>query len=332
MEIREVPEPSPAEGQVKVAVKATGICGSDLHIFSDDIAIPMNPPFVLGHEFCGVIAEVGRGVSSWKAGDRVTSETAYSVCEQCVYCRTGNYHLCRERKGIGFWYNGSFAPYIVVPAKRVHRLPDNVDFISGALCEPLAVVAHGIIELSHIEAGDIVLVSGVGAIGLLAAQVARAQGGRVILSGLSVDAGRFALAKTLGFAEMIDVQREDLRNLLIEKSKGQGPDVVLECSGSPEAARLGLEVIKKQGFYAQIGLFGKPFELNFETICYKELHVSGCFSQHWTAWEIALKLLEGAIVKTGSLVTNIYPLAKWPEAFAKFANKEGAKIVLEPGP
>ncbi len=330
MEVREVEEPFPKESQVKIEVKAAGICGSDIHIFHDDIAIPIRTPVVTGHEFCGVIAEVGKGVSHWKAGERVTSETAFSVCERCEYCRTGHYNLCKDRKGIGFWFNGAFANYVIVPETRVHKLPDNVDFVSGALCEPLAVVIHGVIELSHVGPGETVLVSGAGAIGLLAAQVARSEGGRVIISGTSEDLDRFKLARELGFEEFVNVQQQDLNQFIAEATQGKGVDVVLECSGAPAAARSGFEVIKKQGVYTQIGLFGKPFEINFETIAYKELTVSGSFSQRWTAWKTGLALLEKGIVKTKPLVTDIYPIAKWQEAFGKFERKESMKVILNP--
>ncbi|MBW2057186.1 MAG: zinc-binding dehydrogenase [Deltaproteobacteria bacterium] len=330
MEIREVPEPSPDANQVKIEVKGAGICGSDLHIYHDEIDIPIRTPVVVGHEFCGVIVEVGSGVSDWHVGDRVTGETAFSVCERCEYCRTGNYNLCTERKGIGFWFNGAFTKYVVIPDKRLHRLPDNVDFVSGALCEPLSVVIHGAIELSRIDPGDTVLVSGMGAIGLLAAQVARSEGARVIISGTSQDAKRFDLARSLGFEECVNVEQEDLTGILETATRGRGVDVVLECSGAPEAARVGLEVIKKQGVYAQIGLFGMPFEINFEKIAYKELRVSGCFSQRWTAWERSLKLLERGVVKTRPLVTDILPIERWEEGYRKFETKESTKVVLIP--
>jgi L-iditol 2-dehydrogenase len=330
MEIREVPEPFAEANQVKIEVKAAGICGSDVHIYHDEIDIPMEPPFVVGHEFCGIVAEVGAGVTSWHTGDRVTSETAFSVCERCEYCRTGHYNLCKERKGIGFWFDGAFTNYVVVPEKRVHHLPDTVDFISGALCEPLSVVTHGVIELSHIEAGDTVLVSGMGAIGLLAAQVARSQGGKVILSGTPADTSRFEVAKALGFEELINIHDQDLSEYIDDTTLGIGVDVVLECSGAPEAARSGLEVIKKQGRFAQIGLFGKPIELNFEAIAYKELSVSGSFSQRWTAWEMSLRLLERGMVKTRPLVTDVYPISDWQEAFRKFEKKESIKVILKP--
>ena len=330
MEIRDLPEPYPKEGQVKIEVKAAGICGSDIHVYHDEIDLPIRTPVVMGHEYCGVIVEVGRGVTNWLVGTRVTSETAFSVCERCVYCRTGQYHLCKERKGIGFWFDGAFADYIVIPEKRVHKLPENVDFIAGALGEPLACITHGVTELSRVHSGDTVLVAGVGAIGLLAAQVARAEGGRVIISGTSDDSKRFELAKSLGFNELINVQEKNLCQVIDEITAGNGVDVFLECSGTPEAARMGLEVVKKRGWYTQIGLFGKPFEVNLETIAYKELQVTGSFSQRWTAWERAMKLLELKMVETKPLVTDIYPISEWQEAFNKFENKKGTKIILQP--
>ena len=330
IEVREVKDPEPQAGEVKIEVKASGICGSDIHVFHDEIDLPIRTPVVMGHEFCGVIVELGEGVNDWHVGDRVTSETAFSVCEKCVYCRTGQYQMCKERKGIGFWFDGSFADFIVVPGKRVHKLPQNVDFIAGALCEPLACVTHGVMELSQIHSGDSVLVTGVGAIGLLAAQVARSEGGRVIISGVSEDIKRFELAKEMGFNELVNVQEMDIFRYIEEMTNGGGVDVVLECSGAPEAARMGIKAVKKRGVYTQIGLFGKPIEINFEAIAYKELQVSGSFSQRWIAWETALKLLELKIVETEPLVTDIYAFRDWEAAFNKFEKRQGTKIILQP--
>lgn len=331
VDLREVPEPSPGPGQVKIEVKAAGICGSDIHILHDQIVQPIHPPFIMGHEFCGVVTEAGPGVPAWKKGDRVTAEPAFSVCERCEYCRTGQYHMCWERKGFGFWHDGAFAKYIIVPEKRVHRLPAGVDFIAGALCEPLAVAVHSVIELTELKPADWVLVTGVGAIGLLAAQVARIKGGRVVFAGVGADQKRFQIAEALGFEDRLDVQNRSLRDFANEKTGGKGFDVVLECSGSPEAVKEALGVIKKKGFFTQIGLFGKPFELNFETFVFKEITLQGSISHHWPAWDMAIRLLDSRAVQTRPLVTDIFPLERWPEAFRRFENKEGAKILLVPG-
>lgn len=330
MEIREVPEPSPGFGQVKIQVKATGICGSDLHTYHGDIGIPMKLPVVTGHEFSGVVVEVGEGVEDIEVGERVTAETTFSTCGRCIQCQTGAYNLCLERRGIGYYLNGAFANYIVVPAIRVHRLPDNVDFIGGALSEPLACVVHGALELTGVSAGDVVLVTGPGAIGLLTMQVAKAEGGLVVAAGTSVDKHRLEVAKSLGVDYVVNVQEDDVDGLLKDLTNGRGADVVLECSGSASGARLALKVVRRGGKYGQIGLFGKPIEIDFEQICYKEVKVSGSFSQKWSAWDRGLRLLGRGLVQTKPLVSHVMPLTQWEEAFQMFEAKEGLKLILQP--
>ncbi|MDR3122040.1 MAG: alcohol dehydrogenase catalytic domain-containing protein, partial [Clostridiales bacterium] len=138
MEVRDIPIPEPGPGQVRIKIAEAGICGSDLHIYHSDIAIPVRPPVVVGHEFSGVVDAIGEGVAACAPGDRVVSETAFSYCGVCEYCRSGWYNLCPERKTLGYWYNGVFASYTVVPEGRVHAIPENVSFTAAAMTEPLA--------------------------------------------------------------------------------------------------------------------------------------------------------------------------------------------------
>ena len=330
MELRDVPEPTPGPGQVKIEVKAAGVCGSDLHIYHDDIAIPVNPPVVTGHEFSGVVADVGEGVDDWKPGDRVTSETAFSFCGRCVNCITGFYNLCAERRVLGYWYDGAFARYTVVPQERVHALPVAVDFVAGALTEPLACIAHAVLELTRITVGDVVLVSGPGAIGLGALQVARSQGARVIVSGTGVDRERLAMAEKLGADGTIDVEKQDIDEEMAGYTEGRGADVVLECSGAGPAVQAGLRVLKKRGRYTQIGLFGRPVTADWDTICYRELQVTGSLGSKWTSWMKAIELIASGSVNAKALVSHELPLREWARAFSLFEKKEGIKIVLIP--
>ena len=331
MEIRDIPEPSPGPGQIKIEVHAAGICGSDLHIFHDDIdGIPINPPVVTGHEFAGVVSALGENVTRWKVGDRVTSETAVSFCGDCLHCRTGFYNLCTNRRTLGYWYNGVFSRYTLVPQERVHSLPENVDFVAGALCEPLACVTHAVMELTRIDAGDVVLVTGPGSIGLLALQVAKAQGAKVVVCGTTIDQQRLAMARQLGAARTVDIINEDVFGVIRELTSGRGADVVLECSGSPKAVDAGLLLARKAGQYTQIGLFGKPLQVDFEKICFRELKVTGSLGSTWTAWEKAIQLLAAGTVNTKVLVSDILPITEWKKAFEKFEKKEGFKLVLTP--
>jgi L-iditol 2-dehydrogenase len=328
IEIREMPEPYPGPGEVKIEVKAAGICGTDIHIYHEEFK--SNPPVILGHEFCGAIAEVGENVTDFKAGDRVTSETAARVCGKCLYCKTGNYNLCPERLGLGCGLNGAFTKYCVVRQELVHFLPDNVDFISGALCEPLSCTIHGVIDQTHISAGDIVAITGPGAIGLLSLQLSKLAGAFVIILGLSADKHRLSLAKKLGADVIVNVEEEDPEKIIKKLSKGYGADVILECSGAPAAAELGLKLVRKRGQYTQMGLFGRPIHIDFEQIAYKELQVSGFVSQNWTTWERALNLLGEGKIQTRPLVTDILPITDWKKGFEKFEKKKGIKIILLP--
>ena len=330
MEIREIPEPEPGPGEVKIEIKAAGICGSDIHIYHDTIAIPLNPPVITRHEFSGVVNAIGEGVTSCKVGDRVTSETAISYCGQCSYCKTGRYNLCNERKTLGYWYNGAFAKFTIVPQDKIHLLPKKISFIEGALLEPLACVTHAIMDQNIISPTDIVLITGPGAIGLMSLQVAKAYGAKVLISGTNYDVDRLEFAKKLGAYRVINIQKEDIYQIIQEETYGYGADVVFECSGSPSAIKSNMDLIKKRGRYNQIGLTEKMTSLDFSQICYKELKVTGSLGSIWTSWENAISLVKNDKVDLKCLVSHQFPLSSWEKGFNIFENKKGIKIVLKP--
>jgi L-iditol 2-dehydrogenase len=330
LEYRDMPIPEPGEGQVLIEVRAAGICGSDLHIFRWDTQLPMNLPVIIGHEYSGVLSALGKGVKGWDIGERVTVEPSFSVCGSCIYCRTGSYNLCPERKVQGFWAHGAFTRYTLAPAHRLHRLPENVDFHEGALTEPLACCVHGVVELTGITVGELVVVSGPGTIGLFSLQLIRAFGGRVVVIGTSADRNRLKVARDLGAEYVLNLEEENPWKLIEDLSEGLGADALIECSGVPVAARTGLDLIRKGGRYTQIGLFGKPITIDFEKIAYKELRVTGSFAQRWTAWKKALDLVSHGEVRIKPLISDVMPLSRWQEAFRKFEAKEGLKILLEP--
>lgn len=331
VEIRDVAEPAPGPGQVKVEVKAAGVCGSDLHIYHDEIAIPIEPPVVMGHEFSGVIVELGEGIEHLRLGDRVTCETTAWSCGQCLQCRLGHYNMCTNRKVVGYAVDGCFARYCIVNERQVHPLPGSVDFLAGAITEPLACCVHAVLELSSIVAGDVVVITGPGPIGLLCLQLVKAAGGYAIVCGAAPDAKRLDLAHQFGADRTVDVEAEDALSLIHQLTAGQGADLFLECAGAPGAASLGLEATRRGGQYTQVGLFSGPFEVKFDLIAYKELRVTGSLGQRWTSWQRALALMAQGQVDTHSLVSHTLPLAEWREAFRLFEEKQGLKIVLEPG-
>ena len=328
--LRDVKEPVPGPDQVKIEVRAAGVCGSDLHIYHNQIQIPIEPPVVMGHEFAGVVVTCGENVRHIQVGDRVTCETSATFCGQCLQCRIGNYNMCAHRKVVGYAVDGCFARYCVVNERQGHILPDNVDFVSGALTEPLACCVHAVIEQTPILAGDVVVITGPGAIGLLCLQLVKAAAGLPVVCGTSQDAERLELARQLGAKATLDVTKEDLSAWLTTHTESQSADVFLECAGAPGAARLGLAVTRRGGRYTQIGLFDSPFELAFDLIAYKELRVTGALGQKWSSWRRALSLMHQEKVKTHVLVSHVLPLSRWEEAFRLVEEKQGLKVVLQP--
>ena len=330
VKLLDMPSPEFGPGQVMIRVEAAGVCGSDLHIVQDDIKLNLRPPVIMGHEFSGAIEKVADDVSGWRPGDRVTAETTFRSCGRCRHCRTGSYNLCPEKELIGYVHNGCFARHCVVPVERLHRLPDRLSFEEGALCEPLACTVHALLEMTTVNPGETVLIAGVGAIGLLAAQVARASGARVIACGTQADGPRLETAAQLGVQRTIDVTREDALEITRSLTNEEGADLFADCSGSPDAARLGLAALRRGGRYCQIGIFGRPFEFDLEQVAYKELQVVGSIGSKWTSWRTALQLLSSGQIDPRPLIDEPLPLTQWEEAFTRAREKKGIKALLRP--
>ena len=329
VEVREIPEPQPAAGQVKLRIRAAGLCGTDLHIYKDEFR--SWPPVVLGHEVAGEIVELGEGVQGLTPGMRVTAETYFSYCGQCRSCRAGYTNLCLERRSIGSAVNGGFTTFLVVPARNIHELPASVDYRAGALTEPLACVVHATLTTPTVAPGDVAVIAGPGAIGLLTVQVVKAAGATAIVLGTDTDEHRLALATQLGADAVVNVQRADaaavVRDLTIE---GLGADVVYECSGAGPAAQQLLTLVRRHGRYVQVGLFGKPVAWDLDQLVYKELTATGTNASTPPSWLRALDLMGSGKVRTDLLITHEYPVTAWEKGFATFEDKSGIKTIFVP--
>lgn len=327
--LRDIAEPEPAANEIKIAIRAAGICGTDIHIQKDEFKV--QPPVVMGHEIAGEIVAVGASVNTGLIGKRVTSETYYKTCGICMYCRRGHANLCLKRLSIGSGVNGGFTNYVIVPASNAHELPPAVDFEAGTLTEPLACVVHGVLAHATIKPGDVAIVAGPGAIGLLTLQVLKAAGATVVLLGTDADERRLQLAKDLGADYTLNVQQTAPDDLIAEiTQEGLGADVVYECSGAGAAAQQLLTLVRRQGRYVQIGLFGKPIAWDLDQVCYKELIVTGSNASVPAAWDKALQLLASGAVQTKPLITHRFPVTEWEAAFDVFGAKTGVKTLLTP--
>jgi len=327
MTVKEVPEPKPDRNELKVRVLGAGICGTDIHIMRDEY--PYNPPVILGHEYMGIVEEAGCGAGEFKKGDFVISLTAAVTCGKCRYCREGLLMLCDKRLSIGSGMNGAFAEYVIIPADLAFKIPDEVENKEDlAICEPFACIVRGVVERSAVKAGDIVLISGPGTIGLMTLQLAKLQGAYVVISGTPDDEHRLELAKKLG----ADVTVSDPSQLdkVVRDLSPYGVDVAFECAGVKASADACVTSLRKQGIYSQIGLFGKQIPVDMDRFLFKEIQMTNSFASERTSWETALRLLKNRKVTLSPLISARLPLEEWKEGFGMVIDRQGYKVVLVP--
>lgn len=332
MEFIETPIPQAVGDKVLIKVAYTGICGSDIHTFKGEYKNPTTP-VVLGHEFSGQVVAVGEEVTTVKVGDRVTSETTFSVCGKCEYCQEKQYNLCPERKGIGTQQNGSMTEYVLAREESIHILPDNLSYEGAALSEPLACCVHAMYQKSKLDLQDKIIIIGPGPIGLLLLQIAKEIGAYVIMTGITKDQHRLELARKMGADEIIDTQKHDLAELVNDVTDGYGVDKIYDASGSIQAVNASLPLMKKGGVFVQVGLFkDKMNELDIESTIQREIEYVGSRSQNPFDWPIAIHLLAKGAINIDEMITKIYPLAEWRTAFKKVMAGDEIKVLLESNP
>ncbi len=324
--LAEVPIPEPGHGQARIAVTATGICGTDLHILQDEYAF--RPPVTLGHEIAGIVDAVGDGVDPAWLGLLAAPETAFSTCGLCPWCRGGRPMLCASRRSLGSSVDGGFAAYVVVPARNLHRIPPEVGDHAAALAEPLACVCNAIGE-GVIAPGDTVAVIGAGAMGILAAQVAQAAGGIVSVLGTAGDAERLRLVESLGM-RTLSVEDTDDTALIADWGAARRIDTVVECAGVEAAVRNALRLVRPSGTYVQVGLLGGEVTIPFGEVVLKEIRVRSAFGSSPASWLRMERLLEARLVHLGGLVTEALPLTEWRRGLDHLRAREGIKTVFDP--
>ncbi|UFJ39917.1 alcohol dehydrogenase catalytic domain-containing protein [Brevibacillus humidisoli] len=327
VQIIDLPEPSCEDGQVKVEVKFSGICGTDLHIYHD--TFKSYPPVIMGHEFSGIVAEVGRGVRHVREGDRVTVLPSTAVtCGECDYCRQGFYMFCPSRRGMGHGVHGSFTKYAVVREDMVRKIPDFLTLEEAALSEPLACAVQPIEELTSLHVGDQVLLSGPGPIGLLCLSLLIARGCKVIVAGTTADKGRLRLAEQMGADVVVDVLTENLDDVLKRETNGRGVDAAVECAGAGASIASCLKALKPRGKYMQVGIVGREITIDFDLVLYKQIELCGSLAHSMSSWEKVMSIWEQRKLNLKPLITHTLPLSSWEKAFEICEQKQGGKVLL----
>lgn len=329
--LQSVADPKPGVGEVVLRVAAGGICGTDLGQYRQRLGSTRGLPRIPGHEFGGVVAELGEGVHDFRVGDRVVCETAAEICGTCELCRTGNYNLCRSRLGYGFSVDGAFAEYVKTPVRALHRIPDGLSFVGAALTEPACVAYNAVGVHTRIQAGDTVVVIGSGAIGLMALQVARLFGAATYVVGVSGDEKRLEVARRLGAEGAFLTDETDVNAVVQERTGGLGAHVVVDAVGGvPATLELALRLVRPLGQITKIGWFHGAIPFSMDALLAKTVRLQGSFSHTWPTWERCLRLMAENRIQTAPMATHVLALDEWETGYQLAISREAVKAVLLP--
>jgi len=323
IKLGEAPVPVPREGEALVAVRAVGICETDVHM-TLHTASHEDSPRIMGHEWSGVVKETPEA-STIKRGSRVVGEGMVS-CGRCRMCLKGRTNLCDSYREIGFSLPGAYAEYLAIPACNLHELPSSVSLEQGALVEPTAVALHAL-RLSGMGSGDVLAVLGPGPIGLLAIQIASAMdAGRVILTGTRES--RLALGSQLGADRTFNVTQADPVEAIREETRG-GPDVVLDAAGTRSSFDQAVRMVRKGGTVVLVGGW-ENVDWSPGMLIGKEMTLKGSLASPG-AWGASIDLVAAGRVKVLPLVTHRFRLNEIVQAFDLVDRREGViKALVTP--
>ena len=328
MRVEESPMPKVGAEDVLIQVKACGICGTDVHIYEGDKgAAEVTPPTILGHEFSGVVAEVGSAVTNVKVGDRVCIDPN-CYCGTCDFCRNGIAHYCTDMIGYGTTVNGGFAEYCSVNQRQVYKLGDHTTFEQGAMTEPVACCLHGM-DMCNIHPGSSVVIIGGGMIGLLMLQLARLAGAaRTAL--LEPVASKREVAKKLGADIGIDPIHEDVKAALAAAGM-TWVNTVIECVGRTSTIEQAIDIVGNKGTVMMFGLTKpddtislKPFE-----VFQKEIELKASYINPYTQ-KRALELIDSGRLDVSSMVYAVESLDNLAEILAKPELRANGKYIISP--
>lgn len=325
VEIREIEKPSITDEDVLIEVANVGVCGSDLHQWTADHSWPVNYPVVLGHEFGGIIVEIGSRVTGWKEGDRVVSETAAVIDINNPMSRKGLYNLDPTRKGFGYGVNGAMTRFVRVPARCLHKVPDQLPFEQACLTEPCCVAYSAVVANTRICPGDRVIVLGPGTIGILCAAMARLCGAEVAVVGLEADKHRLAIAEQYGCEGIIG----DAGNWAKERD-GLGADCVIDAAGASITLKMALQLVRPNGKITKVGWGPQPLGFSLDPLVQKNITLQGSFSHNWPMWERVIALLSSGQLDVKPIIGGVWPISEWNTAFDKMHKGEVVKSVLKP--
>lgn len=320
------PLPEIGPNDLLIKIKKTAICGTDLHIYNWDEwaqrTIPV--PMTIGHEFVGVVAEIGSEVSGFNIGDRVSGE-GHITCGHCRRCRAGRQHLCRNTIGVGVNRTGCFAEYLSLPARNAYKIPDAIPDDIAAFLDPLGNAAHT--ALSFDLVGEDVLITGAGPIGLMAVAIARHVGARHVVI-TDVNEYRLELARKMGATLAVNTQKITLGEVMRQLDMREGFDVGLEMSGHPLAFNDMLKHMVHGGHIALLGILPNQTAIDWDQVIFKGLILKGIYGREMfeTWYKMTTMLQSGLNVKP--VLTHQFTVEEFQKGFDALKKGEAGKVIL----
>lgn len=329
--LKEIPMPVLGAEDVLIKVKATAICGTDLHIYNwntwaENAGIKL--PTVLGHECSAEVVEIGSAVKTLKVGDYVACET-HIPCGQCYQCKNGMQHICANLVIFGVHTDGCFAEYAKIPEKCAVKIPESINPNVGAVLEPLGTAVRACVEVQ--ATGKNIAVIGCGPIGLMAVNAAKAFGAANIFA-VDVNNLRLDIAKELGATHVVNSAEVDSAKEILELTNGVGVDAFIDASGNTSAILGGFKSLRKGGTVALIGLPSKPLEIDLGSqIVFKEATVIGIHGRRmYETWTIMSNLLDKGLLNINPIITHVLKLEEFEKGFEILEKGLGGKVILVP--
>jgi threonine 3-dehydrogenase len=325
--MEDVPVPNCGTNDVKIRITHTAICGTDLHIYKWDewAQRTLELPLITGHEFCGIIEDIGPGVTHYKPGDRVSGE-GHITCGYCRNCRAGKTHLCHKTIGIGIHCDGAFAEYLVIPESNVWPIHEDIPSQVAAFFDPYGNAAHTV--LSYEMVGEDVLITGAGPIGIMAVAICNFVGARNVVI-TDVNEYRLDLARKMGASRAINVSNESISDCYSELNMTSGFDVGLEMSGNPNAFKSMLENIYHGGRIALLGLLPESTQINWDDIIFKGLHLKGIYGREmYETWYKMTQMLRSGL-DISPVLTHELSVDDFQDGFDIMESGQCGKVVLK---
>lgn len=338
--IQDVPIPEIGDDDILIQMKTAAICGSDVHVYKGEMDPLCGYPVIMGHENAGIIVKKGKNVHPrWQVGDRVVSENTIEVCGTCYACATGDYVACEHRKGMGIGADGCFAEYVKIPGELLKRMPDcifhipdNVGDEEAPLIEPAANAYKVVFQEGKLMAGEMVLVTGAGAIGVLCAHMAAVGGAaRVILMVRhSTSPNQIEIARQLGVTDVVYSDAPKAALEVIQKiTDGQGVDLAVETTSSPDVLHQCTQLVRVKGRIVRIAIGGSPYSYGLDEITLRSLVLIGHMGYDTVSWRNTIRLAKEGKLNLKAIITHRIPFMETKKGFDMMVNRKAGKIILE---